>query len=220
VRTAIRTRSLLAVVILFAGCTAFRDHRPRTPEQGLSPLQRVTGTVPTQHDEEQGKPRPDRPDAALLWRNKSLVDENGVIDPDGLTRAKAHVDAMRAAQPPQDAGVTPASWTSLGPGNYGGRIRSFLIDPADPNRMFIGSVSGGIWMTTTGGTNWSPINDFMANLAVASMVMSADATTMYAGTGEGFFNGHSARGAGVFKSIDRGVTWSQLPSYVCYSNFK
>jgi hypothetical protein len=35
---------------------------------------------------------------------------------------------------------------------------------------------------------------------------------MYAGTGEGFFNVDAVRGAGVFKSIDGGVTWTKLTS--------
>jgi regulation of enolase protein 1 (concanavalin A-like superfamily) len=35
---------------------------------------------------------------------------------------------------------------------------------------------------------------------------------MYAGTGEGYYNGDSIRGAGIFKSTDGGTTWSQLAS--------
>jgi photosystem II stability/assembly factor-like uncharacterized protein len=36
--------------------------------------------------------------------------------------------------------------------------------------------------------------------------------TIYAGTGEGFFNLDAIRGAGIFKSIDAGVSWTQLSS--------
>ena len=35
---------------------------------------------------------------------------------------------------------------------------------------------------------------------------------LYAGTGEGFFNGDGVRGAGILKSTDGGETWTQLPS--------
>src|SRR5262249_18829005 len=54
---------------------------------------------------------------------------------------------------------------------------------------------------------------FQSNLAVTTIVMSpADLNTMYAGTGEGFGNRDAIQGAGIFKSINGGMTWNQLPS--------
>ena len=42
----------------------------------------------------------------------------------------------------------------------------------------------------------------MANLAIGSMVMDpTDPNVIYAGTGEGFSNADSLRGAGIFKTI-------------------
>jgi len=108
------------------------------------------------------------------------------------------------------AGISRDAWTELGPGNIGGRIRSILIHPTEPNRMWLGSVSGGIWKTTDAGASWQPVNDLMANLNISTMVMQPnDPNIMYAGTGEEF--GVNARGAGVFTSTDGGLTWSQLP---------
>ena len=40
----------------------------------------------------------------------------------------------------------------------------------------------------------------------------ANPNTIYAGTGEGFFNVDAIRGAGIFKSTDAGASWSQLSS--------
>ena len=114
---------------------------------------------------------------------------------------------------PMAAGVSSTSWTWLGPGNIGGRVRSLVIDPTNTNVMFAGSVGGGIFKTTDGGASWAPVDDFMANLAVSTIVMQPGLpSTMYAGTGEGFYNSDGIRGAGVFKSTDGGTTWSQLPS--------
>src|SRR6185503_12512722 len=114
---------------------------------------------------------------------------------------------------PNSAGVSSTAWTWLGPGNIRGRVRSIVIDPTNTNVMFVGSVGGGIFKTTNGGGTWAAVDDFMANLAVSTIVMKPGApTTMYAGTGEGFYNVDGIRGAGVFTSIDGGTTWSQLPS--------
>src|SRR5215213_275933 len=112
------------------------------------------------------------------------------------------------------------TWQSLGPGNVGGRTRSLLIDPTDPNVMYAGAVAGGIWKTTNGGSSWAPLNDFLANIAVTSMALDrSNPGTIYAGTGEGFFNADGVRGAGIFKSTDSGAHWTRLSATISNSNF-
>ncbi|HQR32233.1 MAG TPA: hypothetical protein PLK30_05820, partial [Blastocatellia bacterium] len=95
------------------------------------------------------------------------------------------------------------AWTSLGPGNIGGRTRAIVIHPTTPTTMYAAGVGGGVWKTTNGGANWSPISDLTANLAVNSLAMDpTNPNTLYAGTGEGMFNGDAVRGAGIFKTTD------------------
>lgn len=176
------------------------------------------------------EPRPDHPGEALRFRRLQMQDEKGFIPPDGLEKARQQVALMKAAQQQrkktqgkstpslQAAGIEPDSWTWIGPGNIGGRIRAIVIDPISVNTMWVGSVSGGIWRTTDAGGNWQPVNDFLANLAVSTMVINpANSNIMFAGTGEGFLNvignfSDHIRGAGVFQSTDRGATWNQLAS--------
>lgn len=111
------------------------------------------------------------------------------------------------------AGIASNQWTELGPGNIGGRIRAILIDPDDTNSIWVGGVAGGIYHSSDHGASFSPVNDFMANLAISSLVMDpANHNTIYAGTGEGFFNADAVHGYGVFKSTDRGATWNRLTS--------
>jgi hypothetical protein len=112
------------------------------------------------------------------------------------------------------AGAALSGWSNLGPSNQGGRTRALLIDPNTPNTMYAGGVAGGVWKTTDGGANWSTTTDLgMSNLAVTTLAFATGNTsTLYAGTGEGFRNIDAVRGAGIFKSIDSGLTWNQLPS--------
>lgn len=159
--------------------------------------------------------RPDQPDKAIELRTQQLQDENGFIPVDGYTNAKAHIEEMMAVPQPEGyaAGITNASWSWIGPGNIGGRVRSIVINPSDPNIMYAGSVSGGIWKTTDGAASWQIMDDFMANMAVATLVMDpTDPNTIYAGTGEGFYNADGIRGAGVFKTTNGGTTWTQIAS--------
>lgn len=112
------------------------------------------------------------------------------------------------------------TWQALGPGNVGGRTRALIIDPANPEVMYAAAVAGGIWKTTDGGASWAPLNDFLANLAVTTLVFDpADSNTIYAGTGEGFFNADAVRGAGIFKTTDAGAHWTRLAATASSPDF-
>lgn len=119
---------------------------------------------------------------------------------------------------PHGGGPPPggiSSWTSLGPGNVGGRTRSIVFDPNNPDTMYIGGVAGGIWKSADGGANWAATDDLMLNLAVSTIVMDpTDSNVLYAGTGEGFGSGSFVRGLGIFKTVDAGATWNQLTGTV------
>ncbi len=166
----------------------------------------------------------DDPEGMMKYRFDMRKNENGEIPPHALMDAKRELDLRRllpkgTQRQTMDAGLT--GWEWLGPGNVGGRIRSIVINPTVPNVMYVGSVSGGIWRTDNAGENWYPLTDFMANLNVSSIVMDpTNPLTLYAGTGEAGFGGatgaaplaNPAPGAGIFKSTDAGLNWTQLPS--------
>jgi photosystem II stability/assembly factor-like uncharacterized protein len=110
----------------------------------------------------------------------------------------------------------PGGWSSIGPGNAGGRIRSIIIHPTIPATIWVGSLGGGVWKTTNGGTSWSTTTDFMmANLVVACMAIDpTNPDVLYAGTGEVVASvfGDTLQGNGVFKTTNGGSTWTQLAS--------
>src|SRR5260370_18558749 len=103
------------------------------------------------------------------------------------------------------------TWTQLGPGNVGGRTRALTINPTNPNIMYAAGVAGGVWKTTDAGASWAPLADLLPNIAVSCLAMDPNnPNTIYAGTGEGYFNIDALRGAGIFKTTDAGNTWSVL----------
>lgn len=170
------------------------------------------------------EPGQDSPREAMEWVLLAHRDANGNIPREGLMRARAQADRMRSlaersasssAEPGTmaAAGIARDNWTWIGPTNIGGRVRALVIHPASPATLITGGVAGGIWKSTDGGATWRLIDDFMGNLAVSTMVMRpGEPNRIFAGTGEGFFNSDSIRGAGVFTSTDLGESWSQLPS--------
>ncbi|MBK8098392.1 MAG: hypothetical protein IPK26_14880 [Planctomycetes bacterium] len=68
-------------------------------------------------------------------------------------------------------------------------------------------------------STWSPIDDWLGNLAVCSLALvPGTPPTIYAGTGEGFFNGDALAGEGIFKSVDGGVTFTQLAATASFTH--
>lgn len=169
-------------------------------------------------------PKPDHPGEWASFRALQQADESGTVKPDGLIAASAArqriLDRLREGSvSAQDAGISRTDWTWLGPGNIGGRVRAILVDRTNGNRVWAGSVAGGIWESGNGGSSWAPVDDFMGNLSISSLAQDpTDASLLYAGTGEGFYNVDAVRGAGVFRSTDRGVSWEALASTSPASN--
>jgi len=135
-----------------------------------------------------------------------------VTDPPVQTAGVPTGPAAAAPAAPGEPGLTVAAWQWLGPGNIGGRIRGIVIDPGTPSRMWAASPGGGVWHTQDGGANWATVDDFLGNLACACIAMHpADPRTIFAGTGEGFWNIDALPGTGIFATSD-GVTWAVLPA--------
>ncbi|MCY7409556.1 MAG: T9SS type A sorting domain-containing protein [Chitinophagales bacterium] len=101
----------------------------------------------------------------------------------------------------------------LGPKNYGGRTRAILIDKDNSQSIFAGSVSGGIWHSATAGTSWASVDDAMSSLSITNLTQDHfNHDVIYAATGEWSGNSEGIPGNGVYRSMDHGITFSQLPS--------
>ncbi len=111
--------------------------------------------------------------------------------------------------------TTALNWIERGPGNVSGRTRGIIVDPIDVTNKtwFAGSVSGGIWKTTDAGVTWTNKTPDLPNLSTTVLAQAfSNLDVIYCGTGEGFSNADAVHGAGIFKSIDHGNTWNQLPA--------
>ncbi|MCB0720735.1 MAG: T9SS type A sorting domain-containing protein [Ignavibacteriae bacterium] len=122
----------------------------------------------------------------------------------------------------KEADNSGTSWTQLGPHNFGGRTISLALNPGNPNTIYAGSASGGLWRSYTGGVGtsaWENIQTGFSVLGVGSIAINPqDTNEMYIGTGEVYgygmsFGGISVRttrgsyGIGILKTTDNGATW-------------
>jgi hypothetical protein len=183
---------------------------PATPDYSLT----------SESDE---KPKATGWEQAHEWRMLAWRDENGNIPPGGPEQALQARDEYLHQNLDQngfgDVPVSHLTWVSRGPENVGGRTRSIVVHPNNPDILWAGSVGGGIWKSIDGGAKWLPMNDVMQNYAVTCLTLDPNDpnyNTLYAGTGEGgYFNAigrEALPGGGVFKSIDGGITWTRIGS--------
>jgi len=110
------------------------------------------------------------------------------------------------------------NWQEIGPDNIGGRTRAILYDKTDPTgkTIFAGSVGGGVFKSTNGGSTWAPVNDQSGVFNVSCMAQGADGT-IYVGTGESFFyrnlyqfKSHAFKGTGLYKFSPNSNTFTLL----------
>src|SRR5437762_5499109 len=117
-----------------------------------------TSTAPPSHLNRARRPARKGADEfqQMIW-----ADENGRIPPGAVARALNDAAALKKPLPDR-AGVAPASWTWLGPGNIGGRITTILAHPTEPSLLWVNNPGGGIWKSTNAGATFQPVDDFMA----------------------------------------------------------
>ncbi len=234
-RKALQGGILAALTIVGLGCEGTAQRAPRAmmrDEDGLRVAEEAWehreasgehafGALAAEREGDQegeGHEEAVNPDKAFQWRRLAWLDEHGKIAPGVYQRALEQRRAMierqeRLAMGPggRTAGIGKLGWRERGPVNIGGRTRSLVIHPTQTNRMWAGSVAGGIWYSQDGGYHWKPVNDAMQNLAIGAMAIApSNPNIMYAGTGEGVFNGDAVGGIGMYKSVDGGSTWTFL----------
>ena len=155
----------------------------------------------------------DNPDAAFRFRYAMLAGNQQNIDllqmrQEAIGYTNQMIKSTRSLNK-----TSAATWTALGPGNIGGRVRSIVIHPTNSNLMLIGGVSGGVWKSTDGGATWKPKGDSLDFMAISSMVIDpTNSNIVYAGTGEGWGNLDAVYGGGIYKSTNFGDSWTLLAS--------
>ena len=102
-------------------------------------------------------------------------------------------------------------WRCIGPPR-GGRVLAVAGDPVDQATFYFGGVAGGVWKTDDAGLYWQNISDgFLNTSSVGAIAVSdSDPNVIYVGTGEACLRLDISYGDGVYRSTDRGNTWTHL----------
>jgi photosystem II stability/assembly factor-like uncharacterized protein len=99
----------------------------------------------------------------------------------------------------------------IGPAVMGGRIDDFGVVESNPNIVYVGTASGGVWKTTNNGTTWEPVFDKEGVSTIGDIAIApSDPAVVWVGTGEPNNRQSSSWGDGIYKSLDAGKTWQNM----------
>ncbi len=118
---------------------------------------------------------------------------NKVLSPESVTATSRTIGSWTMIGP-----VNSATTGYSGSGNHGGYVYLNRIDPTNSNKMFVAFLTGGLWVTTDNGTNWTLTDANMPDEVYNDIdVCIGTPTVVYAMTA-----------SRVIKSTDGGMSWS------------
>ncbi|MBU2997364.1 hypothetical protein KO500_13030 [Cellulophaga baltica] len=100
---------------------------------------------------------------------------------------------------------------NIGPGGMSGRVTAIDAVHENPEIMYVGTASGGLWKSTSGGIKWEPIFDKEVTASVGSVaIQQSNPSVIWVGTGEGNPRNSLNGGYGIYKSLDGGKSWKAM----------
>ena len=135
---------------------------------------------------------PDRLSACLTLRLVSglLLTLSGAAAAQPVTLDPAHLSGLK--------------WRTIGPD--GNRLSAATGEWGNPDVIYFGAASGGIWKSSDRGVNWEPVFDDQDAASISALAVSpSHPGQVWAGTGETFIIRPAlAMGNGIYRSIDGG----------------
>ena len=107
--------------------------------------------------------------------------------------------------------LSALSARSIGPAGMSGRVAAVCAVESNPNVIYVGAATGGVWKSVNGGLSWKPIFDDQPAASIGAVqVFQAAPEIVWVGTGEGNPRNSTSVGKGIWRSLDGGRSWTHL----------
>ena len=89
-----------------------------------------------------------------------------------------------------------------------GRVTSIDVVHTNPDIIYAGTASGGLWKSESGGIKWTPVFDNEVTASIGTVaIQQSNPSVIWVGTGEGNPRNSLNGGYGIYKSLDGGKSW-------------
>ncbi len=103
------------------------------------------------------------------------------------------------------------AYRNVGPVNMSGRVADVEGVAGDPNVVWVGAASGGVWKSVDGGLTFDPVFDDQPIASIGAIgIAPSNPDVVYVGTGESAVRNSVSFGNGVYKTTDGGQSWSHV----------
>lgn len=100
---------------------------------------------------------------------------------------------------------------NIGPAGMSGRVTAIDVVHQSPDILYVGTASGGLWKSTSGGIKWDPIFDKELTASIGAVaIQQSNPSVIWVGTGEGNPRNSLNGGFGIYKSLDGGKNWKSM----------
>ncbi|MGH7616549.1 MAG: WD40/YVTN/BNR-like repeat-containing protein, partial [Gemmatimonadaceae bacterium] len=100
---------------------------------------------------------------------------------------------------------------SIGPASMGGRVDDIEVAPSDPNVIYVGYATGGVFKSENNGTTFAPVFEAYGSASIGDIAIHpTNANIVYVGTGEANNRQTSSFGDGIYKTEDGGKTFTNV----------
>jgi photosystem II stability/assembly factor-like uncharacterized protein len=100
---------------------------------------------------------------------------------------------------------------NVGPAGMSGRVTAIDVNLKNPDIIYAGTASGGLWRSDGGGTSWTPLFDSMDVASIGAIAIDQrNPQVIWVGSGEGNPRNSQTMGGGVYRSVDGGKTWKNM----------
>ena len=128
----------------------------------------------------------------------------------------AHAQEVASRQPDTadhagDRLLSSFRFRSIGPAGMGGRVDDIEVAPSDPNIMYVGFATGGVFKSVNNGTTFAPVFERYGSASIGDIAVDPrNPDIVYVGTGEANNRNSSSYGDGIYKSVDGGKSFANI----------